>query len=58
MRERLMLKIDLENSGRNSQGAFWENLYLGLQSWKCRLNPPVGCISYRLFRSARVNGEH
>ena len=22
------------------------------------INPPVDCLSYRLFRSARVNGEH
>ena len=22
------------------------------------LNPPVDCFSYRLFRGARVNGEH
>ena len=41
--------------GRHSRGALWESLHLG---WKSLLKPPGGCISYRLFRRARVNGEH
>ena len=58
MRERLMLMIHLENWGRHYQGVLWVNLYLGMQSWKYLPNPPVDCLSNRLFRSVRVNGEH
>ena len=50
--------IHPENWGQYFQGALWENQRLGLQSWKCGLNPHVGFFSYRLFRSARENGEH
>ena len=25
---------------------------------KLEISPPVGCLSYQLFRCARVNGEH
>ena len=50
--------MHLENCVGHFQGVLWVNLYLWLHSWKCWLNPSVDCLSYRLFRSARVNGEH
>ena len=42
--------IHLENWDRYHQGVLWVNLYLGLQSWKYLPNPPVDCLSNRLFR--------
>ena len=56
--DEVMLMIHLENWGRHYQGVLWMNLYLGRQSWNYWPHPPVDCLSNRLFRSARVNGEH
>ena len=50
--------INLKNWGRHSHETLYVNLYLGLHGWKYRFNPPVRYLSYRLFQSAKVNGEH